>query len=165
MTTFIRWLLVAVVVAGGCLVTVPDAAAQPRPVLDGLHLGYLPRGLGTSTDFDYEFDEVRFAARVWESGSDSTGWRVDLHVSVLRGTRLTASRALHDWFIGYEDRPPGEARYVPVRVRGRPGWVARDAVFWLLRPGLAVAVRLDRARWSHRELMRVARSARLARIR
>jgi hypothetical protein len=164
MTTFVRWLLVAVVLAGGWLVAAPDAAAAPAApaaqVLDGVQLRYLPAGLGSSTDFAYEYDEVAFAARVWESGSDVRGWRVDLHVGVMRSDRLANGRSLHDWFIAYQERPAAEARYVPVRVHGRPGWLCRDEVFWLVRPGLALSVQLDSTRWPQRELLQVARAAR-----
>jgi hypothetical protein len=79
----------------------------------------------------------------------------------MRSDRLTDGLALRDWFIPYEERPPAEARYVPVRVHGRPGWACRDQAFWLARPGLAVSVRLDRARWSRAEVMHIARSARV----
>jgi hypothetical protein len=166
MTTLIRWLLAACVVAGG-LVVVPAAPVFAAPVsaapvvLDEVQLRYLPAGLGGSTDFVYGFDDVDFVSRVWESGSDEDGWRVDLDAIVMRGDRLTNGKALHDWFIAYEERPPAAARYVPVRVHGRPGWMCRDQVFWLVRPGLAVSVQLDRTRWSRHEVARIARSARV----
>jgi hypothetical protein len=154
MTRLMRWLL-AVALGVGMLLVAPAAAAAV-PALDGVELRYLPPGLGTSTDFAYEYDDVAFAARVWESGSDSGGWRVDLGVDVLRGKGLDNAEALHDWFIAYEERPPGEARYRPVRVHGHRGWMCRDEVFWLVRPGLAVSVHIDRSRWSAVQLARTA---------
>jgi hypothetical protein len=80
----------------------------------------------------------------------------------MRGERLTDAHALHDWFIAYDERPPSEAHYVAVRVRGRPGWICRDQVFWLVRPGVAVSVLLDRTRWSRHDVLRIARSARVS---
>jgi hypothetical protein len=141
----------------GAAGAMPAAAAAAPPVLDGVQLRYLPAGLGGSTDFAYEYDGVDFASRVWESGSVQTGWQVDLKVDVMRGGRLPTGRALHDWFIAYEERPAGEARYLPVRVRDRPGWAARDEVFWLLRPGVAVSVRVDGSRWGRAEVLHIAR--------
>ncbi|SHG80153.1 hypothetical protein SAMN05443575_2812 [Jatrophihabitans endophyticus] len=138
-------------------VTAVASAGPPRPALDGLRIGYLPAGVGASTDFAYDYDDVGFVSRVWESRT-TTGWRFDLTVDVLRGDRLSTPRRLHDWLVDYQDRPAGEARYVPTHVHGRPGWVSGDEVFWLVRPGLAVLVRLDTARWPHRELLRVARA-------
>ncbi len=154
MTKLIRWLLALAV--GVAAVLVAPAAPASADSLDGVTLHYLPPGLGGSTDFDYEYDDVQFAARVWESGSDAAGWRVDLDIDILRGARLASVRALNDWFIAYEERLPTEARYRPVRVRGHRGWMYRDEVFWLVRPGLAVAVTVDRSRWSQRQLVRTA---------
>jgi hypothetical protein len=154
-------LLLALVAAAVVVVGAPDGAAAAAPVLDGVHLHHLPSRLGASTDFGYEYGRVAFAARVWESGSDEAGWRVDLDVVVMRGRRLSSPRALHAWFIPYEGRPAAEAHYRPVRVRGRRGWACHDEIFWLARPGVAIAVRLDRSRWSAHELWRTARGARL----
>jgi hypothetical protein len=141
--------------------TVPATATAARAPIGGAELHYLPRGLGASTDFDYEFDDVSFAARVWESGSDTAGWRVDLEVIVLRGARLSSPQVLHDWFLDYEARPPAEARYRPTRVHEHRGWACRDEVFWLVRPAVAVAVRIDRDRWSATALDRTARGIRV----
>jgi len=165
MTRLIRWLL-AITVAAGAMVlapALPAAGAEPAQVLDGVQLRHLPAGLGGSTDFEYEYDDVAFVARVWESGSDDAGWSVDLDVDVMRGDRLSSPRALDDWFIPYEDRPADEVSYHRVRIHGRLGWATRDEVFWLVRPGLAIAMTLDRHRWSHAALMRAARATRTIR--
>jgi len=161
MTRLIRWLLAITVAAGAVAVmpAAPAAGARSTQVLDGVQLRYLPAGLGGSTDFDYEYEDVSFVARVWESGSDDAGWSVDLDVDVMRGDRLRSPRALHDWFIAYEDRPADEVSYHRVRIHGRLGWATRDEVFWLVRPGLAIAMTLDAHRWSHATLMRTARAA------
>lgn len=161
-----RSLLAIIVVAAAALVpATPASGSQPpgRPlpafVLDGMFFGHLPSGLGTASDFAYHFQRVDFVARVWESQIPE-GWTVDLDVAIMRGARLTTGPALHDWFIRYEQRPPAEARYHPLRLNGQPGWRCRDQVFWLVRPGLAVSVQLDRTRWSRHQVTLTARSAR-----
>jgi len=162
MTRLLRWLLaITLGVTAACVLPAAPGAAIGRrdDVLDGVQLRYLPPGLGGYTDFAYDDEDVSFAARAWESGSDEAGWRVDLDVEVLRGGRLSGARALHDWFIAYEQRPAGEVHYRPIRVHGHRGWVTRDEVFWLVRPGLAIAVTVDGARYSQRVLLRTARRA------
>jgi hypothetical protein len=161
MERLIRLLLAVVAVCAAGLALAASPAQATGQVVDGVELHYLPPGLGGSTDFAYEFEHVTFAARVWESGSDAAGWRVDLDEQVMRGARLTSARRLHDWFIAYEERRPAEAHYSAVLVRGKRGWVCRDQVFWLARPGMAVSVLLDRHRWSRHDVLRIARSARV----
>jgi hypothetical protein len=168
-----RGLLVLVAGAGVLAVAAPatgitapasapmSAAREASAVVDGIAFGYLPVGLGRASDFSYSYDEVDFAARVWESGSDETGWSVDLDIAVLRGDRLRSGQALHDWFIPYEDRPADEVSYHRIRVHGHPGWLTRDEVFWLVRPGLAIAMMVDRSRFPTRQLLRTARAARI----
>jgi len=130
----------------------------PATVIDSIRFDHLPGGLGDSTDFSYDYDDVDFAARVWESPT-ADGWRVDLDIDVMRGARLTSAHALHDWFIGYEERDPAPA-YRAVRVHGHRGWLSDDQLFWLIRPGLAVSVQLDGSRWRRAEVVRTAASAR-----
>lgn len=136
--------------------------AGPGTSFGDIRFGYLPDGLGRASDFNYEYDDVVFASRVWESPDPGGGWRVDADLEVLSSARLASGAALHDWFIAYQARPPAEARYVPVRVHGGPGWLAHDQLFWLVHAGLAVSVIVDGARWSTSEVLRVGWSARAA---
>ena len=143
------------------LLDVPHAAAtteSPSSALGGATLHYLPPGLGTASDFDYRFERVSFAARVWESDSVAGGWRVDLHIIVMHGARLRTPKAFHDWFIRYQQRPPEQARYRVTMVRHHRAWAARDQVFWLAHPGVAVSVQIDRSRWSSWQMFHTARS-------
>jgi hypothetical protein len=138
----------------------PAAAACPRAsaaVIDDVAFRYLPPGLGKPSNFVYDFERVDFVARVWESRIPQ-GWRVDLDLVVMRGARLSSPRALHRWFIAYDVRDPAPV-YRPVRVRGHPGWLAKDEVFWLIRPGLAVSATVDGARWTRHEARRIAQRA------
>lgn len=127
----------------------------------GAHVRYLPDGLGVPSDFSYEFDDVAFVSRDWESRHDG-GWRVDLSIDVLRGSPLADPETTHDWVVAYEERPPANAVYHRVRVNGHPGWRSSDEVFWFARRGVAVVVRLDTARWSQHTLTRIADGIRLA---
>lgn len=153
-TILIRWLLAISV--GAAAVLAGPAGSAAASDLGGLELSYLPAGLGSSSDFAYQDYGVTFTARVWESGSDADGWHVDLHVIVMRGDRLSDATALHDWFIAYEGRPVEESQYRPMRIHGQPCWMSADQVFWLVQPGLAVSVRIDRSRWSLDDLLRTA---------
>lgn len=139
---------------------VPAAAAcspPPAAVIDHIAIGYLPPGLGTPSDFEYEYDDVAFVARVWESQIPE-GWRVDLDIDVMRGDRLASPKTLHDWFIAYEERDPTPT-YQRVRVQGHRGWLCRDQLFWLIKPGLAVSVTIDGTRWTRHEVRHIALSA------
>ncbi|HZZ96342.1 MAG TPA: hypothetical protein VFE19_04985 [Jatrophihabitantaceae bacterium] len=160
MTRLIKCLLGIVLVPAALLSAAGRAAAcppAPATVIDSIAFGHLPSGLGTASDFSYHFSRVDFVARVWESRTDN-GWQVDLDIDVMRGARLSSGRALHDWFIRYEQRDP-TPNYHRVRVHGQPGWLCRDQLFWLLRPGLAVSVQLDGTRWPRKEVVRTARSS------
>lgn len=137
------------------------SASALEPTLGGAQIHHLPPGLGASTDFHYEFARVNFDSRVWESGSDATGWRVDLDIIVMHGARLKTLRALHDWFIRYEQRPTAEAHYTRTWVHAHRAWACRDQVFWLVRPGVAVSVQIDRGRWSRHALFSTARGVHL----
>lgn len=161
MRTLIRSVVVLAVAAAAVLLAPGVAAAQSARV-DVVQFGWVPDDLGARSDFTYEYDDVAFVSAVWESGPDAEGgYRVDLNADVMRGARLTDPAALHDWFIAYEDRPPAEAHYRPVRIHGHRGWLSRDEAFWLVRPGFAISVHLDPARWSRGDVVRVARSARV----
>ena len=118
----------------------PPGRPLPAFVLDGMTFGYLPPGLGTTTDFVYRFQRVDFVARVWESRIPE-GWTVDLDVDVMRAPRLTDGKALHDWFISYDQRPrrrrttspPGSMAIRAGAVRTRcsgwctPAWRSRSS--------------------------------------
>ena len=169
----IRTVLAALAASGGAaaaiVTAVPAATAQPaaaalssgRAVIDHVAFEHLPRGLGQSSNFRYRFNRVDFTARVWESRS-SGGWRVDLDIDVMRGARLSSGSALHDWFIGYEQRA-SHPHYLPVLVHGHPGWLCPDQLFWLMRPGLAVSVQIDGSRWATWSVVRTAKAAHLRR--
>lgn len=127
-----------------------------------MRFSWLPTGLGELSSFDYSYDDVSFTSAVWESQTPD-GWRVDLHLTVMSGDRLSDGKALHDWFIDYQQRPPEDVDYRTVTALGQPGWMTRDQLFYLVRPGLAVSITVDPARWSTADLWAVARHAHPAR--
>jgi hypothetical protein len=135
---------------------VPEAsAAAPAADLDGFAISWLPPGLGTASDFSYEWDGVQFRSRVWESGPDSSGgYHEDLAVDVLRGEALASAPQLYAWLKDYEDR--AQWRFVPFVFRGRPGYLGADEAFWLVRPGVAVMMRINRDEYGLGQLLRVA---------
>lgn len=131
--------------------------ARAGGTVDGFGIRWLPPGAGASvSDFEYEWDDVSFTSRVWESGSDDAGWSVDLQVIVLRGTSLTDAGAMHAFLAGYHERDPQTWAQHRFDHRGRPGFRTEAAVFWLAKPGVAVWVGLDRDRFDDRALVRTA---------
>ncbi|MGV9309218.1 hypothetical protein ACWDLG_38105 [Nonomuraea sp. NPDC003727] len=113
--------------------------------LDGFEIGHVPRGVGDRvSDFSYEWEDVRFAARVWERRLDDGGFRVDLRVLVLRGERLSTPRALRGFLSEYLE---GDLR---------------DTAHRLVEPGVAVVVRIDGARFGREELRATATGIRPA---
>ena len=134
----------------------PDDAARPGPVLDGFRLTHLPAGLGTPSNFAYEWDDVAFHARDWETRHDD-GWRVDLTIETLRGDRLASLAAVRDYLTDYLEQDPASWTLRPVTIGHRRGLRTDDRVFWLMRPGLAVSVSIDPDRYGVAELLRTAR--------
>lgn len=134
----------------------PVAAQVSDRQLDGFRLGHVPSGLGESvSDFAYEWGGVAFASRVWERGPDADGaYSVDLMVSVLRGDRLRTGGDLLDFMTIYLEEDSPEWR--PIVVRGRPGWIGANRVFFLAEPGVAVSILLDAERFAWWELLRIA---------
>lgn len=149
--------------------TFPVSAAASRSAdtdhrrvvpLDGFLLTYLPDGVGAASDFDYEWAGVRFHTRDWESRVGE-GWRVDLTAQTLRGQRLADLTALQDFLTDYEQKDPDAWRLRPFHNGAHPGLICDDQAFWLVQPGVAVSIRIDRDRFSHADLVRTARSIRL----
>lgn len=132
----------------------PARAGGP---VDGFGIRWLPPRVGASvSDFEYEWDDVSFTSRVWESGSDDAGWSVDLQVIVLRGKSLSDAEAMHAFLAGYHERDPQTWARQRFDHRGRPGFRTEAAVFWLAKPEVVVWVGLDRDRFDDRALVRTA---------
>ncbi|MBO0827990.1 MAG: hypothetical protein J2P24_09430 [Streptosporangiales bacterium] len=144
--------VLALLAALGCGLAGPAAAQAMRPPLevssvpatavDGFTLTHLPPRLGPRvSDFGYKNDGVAVASKVWESGSDAAGYRVDLDVHVLRsGERLPTIAAVRSFLAGYLDRDPADWRLSPVDVGGQVGYLGAEDVFWLACDGVAIWV-------------------------
>jgi hypothetical protein len=126
--------------------------------LDGFVISSTPRGIGSPTDFEYEWEEVRFHSRVWETGPDAEGaTRVDLAVDTLRGEGLSDLEAMRTFVTEYLEKDPAEWKLTPVKIGEYDGYAADDRVFYLVSPGVAAEVTIDRSRFSKKDLMRTAR--------
>ncbi|MGA8113529.1 MAG: hypothetical protein WCA46_07710 [Actinocatenispora sp.] len=123
--------------------------------LDGFTISYLPDGVGTVSDFEYEWGEVKFHTKDWESRIGE-GWRVDLTVQTLRGDRLADTAALRAYLTEYQEKDPDTWHLTAFRNGSYHGFVSSDQAFWLVRPGLAASVKIDRDRFSHDELVDTA---------
>ena len=117
-----------------------------RQVVGGVRLLCLPL-LGRGQDFDSTFDDARIDSRIWESRRGD-GWGVDAVVDVVHHPGLRTPQAAASWMIRWQDRPAAESRYRRVWLAGRPAWLSADEITWLQAPGVAVSVRVDRARFA-----------------
>ncbi|HEX3812896.1 MAG TPA: hypothetical protein VHX59_08650 [Mycobacteriales bacterium] len=158
-------LAVGAIVGVTAVVDGPASASPPghiraasAPIVDGFAVSWLPDGLGPGvSDFSYSFDEVDFRSKVWESGPDADGaYHQDLSVDVLRGSALSDSGALYRFLTDYEQRPPAEWRFVPFSINGHAGYLGRDEAFWVVRPGVAVKVAVDRSRFHASDVLLIA---------
>ncbi|MEV0789011.1 hypothetical protein [Kribbella sp. NPDC050459] len=130
---------------------------QRAGTLDGFVIENLPDGLGTPSDFEYEWEDVSFHSRVWETGPDPEGaFKVDLTVKTLRGERLTDLEAVKDFLVEYEEKEPGDWQLVPVKVGGYDGLFAGDEVFYFIEPGVAAEVTIDHERFTDEDLVDTA---------
>ena len=157
----------------GLSATVPASAAEFTPsstysadhpsteqragTLDGFVIENLPDGLGTPSDFEYEWEDVSFHSRVWETGPDPEGaFKVDLTVKTLRGERLTDLEAVKDFLVEYEEKEPGDWQLEPVKVGGYDALFAGNEVFYFIEPGVAAEVTIDHERFTDEDVLDTA---------
>ncbi|TDO64032.1 hypothetical protein EV651_105256 [Kribbella sp. VKM Ac-2571] len=125
--------------------------------LDGFVIENLPDGLGTPSDFEYEWGDVSFHSRVWETGPDPEGaFKVDLTVKTLRGEKLTDLEAVKDFLVEYEEKEPGDWQLEPVKVGGYDGLFAGNEVFYFIEPGVAAEVTIDHDRFTDEDVLDTA---------
>jgi hypothetical protein len=170
------WSRVARIVGGG-LIGVAALAASPASAvgldpgtqqaapstqqractLDGFVIDRLPDGIGSPTDFEYEWEDVAFHSRVWETGPDPEGATVvDLTVKTVRGAKLTDLSNLRDFLTEYHEQDPDEWKLTPITVGVFDGYLAADQVFYFISPGLAAEVSIDRTRFTEDDLLATA---------
>ncbi|WDZ84287.1 hypothetical protein [Micromonospora cathayae] len=108
--------------------------------LDGFRVGYVPAGVGDLvTDFATEWDDVRFASRMWERET-AEGASVDLRVHVLRGDRLATLADLGDFLAGYHERAADDPTLTEFRHGDLSGLIGATEAYWLVEPGVGVNV-------------------------
>ncbi|TCC60327.1 hypothetical protein E0H73_20520 [Kribbella pittospori] len=135
----------------------PPSTEQRADILDGFVIENLPDGLGTPSDFEYEWEDVRFHSRVWETGPDPEGaYRVDLTAKTLRGEKLTDLEALKTFLIEYEEKDPNSWELRAIKVGEYDGLAAGDEVFYFVSPGVAAEVSIDNDRFTEDDLLSTA---------
>ncbi|MGW7684858.1 hypothetical protein ACWGID_29225 [Kribbella sp. NPDC054772] len=135
----------------------PPSTEQRADTLDGFVIENLPDGIGTPSDFEYEWEDVSFKSRVWETGPDDEGaFKVDLTLKTLRGEKLTDLEAVKDFLVEYEEKEPGSWQLTPVKVGGYDGLFAGDEVFYFIEPGVAAEVTIDHDRFTDEDVLDTA---------
>lgn len=130
---------------------------QRDDVIGALAITHLPGGLGDPSDFEFEWGEVRFTQRVWESQVEEGVWRVDLQVQSMRGGRLSDKESMREFLIEYHERD-GSWTSEPF---GDDGFSTEHEVAVLIEPGLAVEVRDPFGRRGAAEIKTIAEGIRL----
>ncbi|WP_328991836.1 hypothetical protein OG394_36490 [Kribbella sp. NBC_01245] len=131
--------------------------SEPVRPLDGFAITHLPAGLGSPSDFEYEWEDVSFHSRVWETGPDPEGaTKVDLTVKTVRGAGITDLEALRTFLTEYHEKDPADWKLTAVQVGPYSGYTVDNQVFWFLSPGLAAEVSIDRDRFTEDDLLQTA---------
>jgi hypothetical protein len=125
--------------------------------LDGFAIDHLPGGIGTPSDFEYEWEDIVFHSRVWETGPDPEGaTKVDLTVKTIRGDKVIDLETLRTFLTQYHEQDPETWELTAVDVAGYGGYRADDQVFFFISPGIAAEVSIDRTRFSQDDLLTTA---------
>jgi hypothetical protein len=135
----------------------PPSTKQRACILDGFVIDHLPGGIGSPSDFEYEWDDIVFHSRVWETGPDPEGATVvDLTVKTIRGDKLTDLSELRDFLTEYHEKDPDEWQLTPAKIGQYDGYLAEGQVFYFISPGLAAEASIDRSRFSEKDLLKTA---------
>ncbi|MEV8375642.1 hypothetical protein AB0P21_23090 [Kribbella sp. NPDC056861] len=130
---------------------------QRACTLDGFAIDHLPGGIGSPSDFEFEWEDVVFHSRVWETGPDPEGaTKVDLTVKTIRGEKVIDLETLRTFLTEYHEKDPESWELTAVDVAGYGGYRTDDQVFFFISPGLAAEVSLDRERFSEEDLLTTA---------
>ncbi|WBQ07104.1 hypothetical protein [Kribbella sp. CA-293567] len=144
--------------ASSCGQHLLSATTQQRAcILDGFAIDHLPGGIGSPSDFEYEWEEVVFHSRVWETGPDPEGaTKVDLTAKTIRGEKVIDLETLRTFLTEYHEKDPESWELTAVDVAGYGGYRADDLVFFFVEPGIAAEVSIDRVRFSDDDLLGTA---------
>ncbi|ADB34322.1 hypothetical protein Kfla_5308 [Kribbella flavida DSM 17836] len=152
--------------AGLLPASVPAAQAREIPstttqrevcTLDGFVIDHLPDGLGTPSDFEYEWEEVTFHSRVWETGPDPDGaTKVDLTLKTIRGDRVADLETLREFLTEYHEKDPAAWQLTPAQLGSYGGYTVDGQAFYFVSPGLAAELTIDRTRFPQEALLATA---------
>ncbi|GAA1656881.1 hypothetical protein GCM10009744_57140 [Kribbella alba] len=135
----------------------PPSTQQRACIMDGFVIDHLPGGIGSPSDFEYEWEDIVFHSRVWETGPDPEGATVvDLTVKTIRGDKLTDLAELRDFLTEYHEKDPDEWQLTPAQIGQYDGYLAEGQVFYFISPGVAAEVSIDRSRFSENDLLKTA---------
>jgi len=135
----------------------PPSTQQRTCTLDGFAIDQLPGGLGSPSDFEYEWEDVAFHSRVWETGPDPEGaTKVDLTMKTIRGEQVIDLETLREFLTEYHEKDPAEWKLTPLRIGTYGGYAADGQAFFFVSPGVAAEVSIDRARYSQEDLLTTA---------
>lgn len=134
-----------------------SSTQQRACTLDGFVIDHLPAGIGSPSDFEYEWEDVTFHSRVWETGPDPEGaTKVDLTVKTVRGEKLIDLESLRAFLTEYHEKDPDTWELTAKDLGGYGGYVAEDQAFYFISPGVAAEVSVDRTRFSEGDLVATA---------
>ncbi|ONI72037.1 hypothetical protein BWI15_18275 [Kribbella sp. ALI-6-A] len=131
------------------------AQAREACTLDGFTINHLPEGLGTPSDFEYEWEDVTFHSRVWETTADDAT-TVDLTLKTLRGDRIADVESLRDFLTEYHEKDPATWDLTPTRLGSYGGYVTDGQAFYFVSPGVAAELTIDRSRYPQEALLATA---------
>jgi hypothetical protein len=135
----------------------PPSTQQRACIMDGFVIDHLPGGIGTPSDFEYEWEDIVFHSRVWETGPDPEGATVvDLTAKTIRGEKLTDLAELRNFLTEYHEKDPAEWQLTPLRIGQYDGYLAEDQVFYFIAPGVAAEVTIDGTRFPGNDLLKTA---------
>jgi hypothetical protein len=136
----------------------PAPTQRTVSTLDGFAIEHLPCDIGSPSDFEYEWEDVIFHSRVWETGPDDEGaTKVDLTVKTVRGEGLTDLEALRTFLTEYHEKDPDQWQLTAVQMGAYSGYSTDDQLFFFVSPGVAAEVTIDRSRFSETDLTKTAR--------
>ena len=123
--------------------------------LDGFTITHLPGNLGSPSDFEYEWEDVTFHSRVWETTTgDATA--VDLTLKTIRGDRIADLDTLRDFLTEYHEKDPATWDITPAEIGTYGGYVVDGQAFYFVEPGLAAEATINRGRYPQEALLATA---------
>ncbi|MEV6281577.1 hypothetical protein [Kribbella sp. NPDC051770] len=134
------------------------AGLFPHPevcTLDGFTITHVPANVGATSDFEYEWEDVTFHSRVWETTTGDTT-TVDLTLKTIRGDRIADLESLRTFLTEYHEKDPATWDLTAQELGSYGGYTTDGQAFWFVEPGLAAETTINRSRFSQEELLKTA---------